>query len=132
MEETKPVENTFWEEISWENVKYNKITREDFLRAKVRHPKLYATFLGSEDSLQFFLFKPITWGEFKDIRKKKIDKETTHEYILNTCLIWPKLEIPDINSLDGGIMLTLIQQILTVSNFLNSPEKALELILEIQ
>jgi len=132
MEEVQLTENSFWDNVTWESVKYNKISREDFLRLKVRNPKLFSSFLGSEDGLQFFLFKPISWGEFKDIRKKKLDKETTHEYILNTCLLWPKLDIPDINSLDGGIMLTLIQQILTVSNFLSTPEKALELILEIK
>ena len=94
-------ETTFWDEISWEKVKYNKISREDFLKIKVRHPKMYSSFLGSEEGLQFFLFKPITWGEFKDIRKKKLDKETTHEYILNACLLWPRLDIPEINGLDG-------------------------------
>lgn len=122
----------FFEGINWEEVTYNVIDKQSYDKIIARYAKIYATFLGREDELSYFMFKSLSWPEFKDIRSKKLDKDATHDYILNTCVLWPKLGIAELNELDAGIALTLVYQILTMSNFFKDPSKALELILEVK
>jgi hypothetical protein len=129
---TQVTESSFWDEIEWSQVTHNKIDKGDFLRIKSINRKLYSTFLGPESGTQFYLYKPLSWGKYKEIRLKGLDKDTTREYIINSCILWPNLDPISVSNLDAGIMLTLTNQILTVSNFLKDPDKALELILEIE
>lgn len=126
------VDSGFWDDINWEQVALNKIGKKEFLITKSVNNKLYCTFLGPGDQLQFYMFKPLSWGKYKDIKDKQLDKDTTREYIINACVIWPKTDPIFVKNLDAGIMLTLANQILTVSNFLQDPSKALELILELE
>jgi len=130
-EEIKIADKSFWDEIDWDKVEFHKIKKEDFLRLKSVNKKLFATFLGSQDQLQFYLFKPLTWGKYKEIRSKELDKDVVHEYILNSSILWPQMNPVSIVNLDAGVMLTLVNQVLAVSNFLKEPDKALELILEV-
>lgn len=134
MEESKPeiVKEDFFSAIEWEKVAYNKIEKLQFDRLKAKFGKLYATFLGNEDDYSFYMFKKLSWSEFKDIREKKLDKDTTHDYILNACVVWPKMDAVALNTLEAGIALTLVYQVLIMSNFFKNPEKALELILEVK
>lgn len=132
MEETqKPADASFYDELNWDAISHNKISREDYLKVRARHKRAYATLLGSTDQLQFYMFKPLSWGEYKDIKTKSLDKDKTHEYIVNACTIWPKMDAVTINSMEAGIMLTLVYQILATSYFLKDPNKALEMILEV-
>lgn len=133
MEETPEiVTRDFFADIDWDKVTFNKIDKLTFEKLRAKHEKLYATFLGNEDDYSFFLFKKLSWPEFKDIRAKKLDKDTTHDYILNTCIVWPKMDPLALNGLEAGIALTLVYQILTMSNFFKDPAKALDLILEVK
>jgi hypothetical protein len=133
MEETPQVATRdFFADISWDKVTYNKIDRNTFERLKAKNDKLYATFLGNEDDYSFYMFKKLSWSEFKDIRAKKLDKDMTHDYILNTCVVWPKMDPITLNTLEAGVALTLVYQILIMSNFFKDPSKALELILEVK
>jgi len=131
-EEAKLAKPDFFETINWDEVTYNAIDRMSYDKIYNRFSKIYCTFLGREDELHFFMFKSITWPEFKDIKAKKLDKDATHDYILNSCILWPKLGIMELNELDAGMALTLVYQILTMSNFFKDPSKALELILEVK
>lgn len=131
-EDINIADKTFWDEVTWDKIAFNKMSKEDFLRAYALENKLYATFLGNQEQLQFFMYKPISWPIFKEIKEKKMSKDNTHEFIISSCVVWPKMDILELNSLDAGIVLTLVYQILTVSNFLKEPEKALEMILEIK
>lgn len=130
-EKVNPATVPFYDEIDWEKVAYNKISKEDYLKLKSRHKRCYVTFLGSQDQMQFYMFRALSWPEFKDIRLKGLDKDSTHDYILNACLIWPKADPLALNSIEAGVVLTLVHQILAVSYFLNDPNKALEMILEV-
>lgn len=131
LEETVIADTTFFDDVNWEAVAFNKMSRDEFLKIKSRHSKLFATFLGGEGQFQFFLFKPLTWGEYKEIRAKGYDKDTTHEYILNGAVVHPKMDPVEINTMEAGIMLTLVQQILGMSNFLKDPNEALKMILKV-
>jgi hypothetical protein len=131
LEETVVANEAFYNDVNWDVVAYNKLTKEEFLRIKSRHTKLFATFLGGEGQFQFFMFKPLQWGEYKDIRAKHLDKDTMHEYILNTACVHPKMDPIEINTMEAGIMLTLVQQILGMSNFLKDPNEALKMILKV-
>ena len=133
MEESTPHDATmdFYDEVDWSRIAHNAISRDEYAIARQKSKKAYATFLGSKDQLQFYMFKPLAWSAYKDIRQKGLDKDTTHEYIVNTSIITPKMDPVVISGLDAGIMLTLVQQILAVSNFLKDPNKSLEMILEI-
>jgi hypothetical protein len=121
---------TFWDRVEWDNVGFNKISKEDYLRIRSLHPKLYATFLGPDKKTQFFLFKPLGWGKYKDIRAKDLDKDTTREYIVSSCILWPKMDPIVISNMDAGVMLALANQILAVSNFIKDPDQVLEFIFE--
>jgi hypothetical protein len=132
MEETqKLADMSFFEQVNWDIIAFNKISKEEYLKIRGRHKRVYATLLGSTDQLQFYMFKPLSWGEYKDIKSKSLDKDTTHEYILNACVLWPKMDALTISSMEAGIMLTLVYQILATSYFLKDPNKALEMIIEV-
>ena len=131
LEETIVADAAFYNDVNWDVVAYNKLTLEEFLRIKSRHTKLFATFLGGEGQFQFFMFKPLTWGEYKDIRARELDKDSTHEYILNTAVVHPKMDPIEINTMEAGVMLTLVQQVLGMSNFLKDPNEALKMILKV-
>lgn len=121
-------EPDFWSEVNWESVAHNAISREDFVKIKARNNKLFATFLGPKESAAFYLFKPLKWGVYKDIRSKNLDKETINEYVVNACVLWPIMDPIQINDEDAGIINTLVYMVLSISNFLSVPEKALDLI----
>lgn len=123
-------DNSFFDSIPWEKISYNKIDKESYDRIKAKVKQCYVTFLGPPDALSFYMFKPLTWSEFKSIKEKKLDKDTTHEYIISNCILYPQTDPLTINDEDGGIILTLVYQILTVSNFLDNPLKALDIIYE--
>ena len=131
VEEIQQVNSAFWDEINWDNIGFNKIKKDEFMRIRAINKKIYATFLGSQDQLQFYLFKPLSWGKYKDIRTKNLSKDSTHEYIINECVLWPKMDTVGLMGLDAGVMLTLVNQVLAVSNFIKDPDKALEMILEV-
>lgn len=131
LEETITVDTAFFDDVNWDVVAFNKMSKEEFIRVKSRHSKLFATFLGGEGQFQFYMFKPLTWGEYKDIRARQLDKDTTHEYILNAAVVHPKLDPIEINTMEAGIMLTLVQQVLGMSNFLKDPNESLKMILKV-
>jgi hypothetical protein len=134
-EETKEVYDakdiSFFESVQWENVKFNSIPKDQFLRTRAKYKKLYATFLGPAEAPSFYMFVPLTWGMYKEIRSKGLDKHSINEYIINSCIVWPKMDPVEIMNEDSGIMLTLVYQIMAVSNFLSDPSKSLELIYEL-
>jgi hypothetical protein len=125
-------DKTFWDEVTWDKVAYNQIEKNQFLRILAVNNKVYATFLGNQEQLQFYMYKPLSWPIFKEIKTKNLSKEDTHQKIIMECVMWPKMDVLEFNSLDAGIVLTLIYQILAVSNFLKNPDKALDMILEIK
>lgn len=130
-EEINDATMAFYDEVDWSKVAHNPLTREEYAIARQKSKKAYATFLGSKDQLQFYMFKPLPWAAYKDIRSKGLDKDTTHEYIINSSIIVPRMDAITLANMDAGIILTLAQQILAVSNFLKDPNKSLEMILEI-
>jgi hypothetical protein len=131
LEEKAVVADSAFFDVNWDVVAYNKMAKDEFLKIRSRHSKLFATFLGGEGQFQFFMFKPLTWGEYKDIRAKQLDKDATHEYILNMAIVHPKMDPIEINTMEAGVMLTLVQQILGMSNFLKDPNEALKMILKV-
>lgn len=133
MEETeKPTNDTgFYDKVNWEVIGHNRIKRDDFFRIKAKHKKSYATLVGSQDELSFFMFKPMMWPEYKEIRSRGLDKYETQEFIIQSCVIWPKQDIVSLNTMEAGILITLVYQIMAVSYFLNDPSKALEMIIEV-
>lgn len=121
----------FYNDVDWSMIKGNVISKEDFIKIKAKNKKMFATFLGPKESPSFYMFKPLKWGIYKDIRSRKLDKEAINDYVLNSCVVWPIMDPIQIADEDAGIVHTLIYQIMSVSNFLSSPEKALELIYEV-
>jgi hypothetical protein len=121
----------FYEKVNWDLIAFNKITKEDFYRVKAKCKKSYATLLGSQEELSFFMFKPMMWPDYREIRKRGLDKYETQEFIINSCILWPKIDVVSLNALEAGIMITLVYQIMAVSYFLNDPSKALEMIIEV-
>jgi hypothetical protein len=122
---------TFYDKVNWDAIGFNRITKEDFLRLKARNKKSYATLLGNSEELSFFMFKPLMWPEYKEIKERELNKYETQEYVINTCLLWPKQDTVSLNTLEAGLMTTLVYQIMAVSYFLTDPSKALEMIIEI-
>lgn len=118
----------FYESVNWENIKHNPITKEKYLDIKARNSKIYATFLGPSESTAFYIYKPLKWGTYKDIRSKGLDKDSINEYVVNSCVLWPKMDPVALMDEDAGIILTLVYQIFGTSNFLSNPEAALELV----
>lgn len=132
VETAKPTTDiSFYDKIDWSKIKHNRITREEFLKIKSKTKKSYSTLLGSQDELQFYIFRSLMWTEYRDIRQKGLDRFDTQEYIINSCILWPKQDVVSINSLEAGILLTLVYQVMAVSYFLSDPSKALEMILEV-
>lgn len=123
-------DDAFWQSVNWETIKHNPISREEYLKIKALNSKLYATFLGPVEAPCFYLFKPLKWGMYRDIRSKGLDKDSINEYVINSCILWPKMDPVMITNEDAGIVLTLVYQIFACSSFLSSPEKCLELIYE--
>ena len=123
-------DNGFWEKVDWSLIANNKIGKEDFYRIKAKHKKVYSTLLGAQDALSFFMFKPMMWPEYKEIRNRGLDKYETQEFIINNCVVWPKVDIVSLNTLEAGIMITLVYQIMATSYFLTDPNSALSMILE--
>jgi hypothetical protein len=119
----------FWSDINWELIKYNKISKEDFMRIRTENKKLYATFLGAEEELEFYLFTPLPWDLFKEIKQTELNKLATHDAIINKCLVWPKANSHD--KVSAGVILTLVYQTLSMSNFLPDPTQALKMIIEV-
>lgn len=124
-------EVTFFDKVDWNLIPHNKITKDQFLYIKLRNKKSYATLLGSQEELQFYMFKPLFWPEYAEAKKKNLDKYEIQEHILKSCLLWPKADVLLTNTLEAGIMLTLVNQILAVSYFISDPAKAMEMILEV-
>lgn len=133
MEKTENGDNSvsFYDKVNWDAIAHNKITRDDFLRIKSKYKKSYGTLLGSSDELSFFMFKPLMWPDYKEIKSRNLNKYETQEYIINSCVIWPKQDIISLNTMEAGIMTTLVYQIMAVSYFLTDPSKALEMIIEV-
>lgn len=133
MEEIKETSNDtgFYDKVNWDLIAFNKIGRDDFFKIKAKYKKSYATLLGSQDELSFFMFKPMMWPEYKEIRNRGLDKYETQEFIINNCIVWPKMDVISLNTMEAGIMITLVYQVMAVSYFLNDPSKALEMIIEV-
>lgn len=129
-QEPKKIEESFFNNIQWDKVSYNKIDEKTFNLLLAKYKKVYATFLGNENEYTFFMMKKLSWSEFRDIRSKNLDKDSTHDYILNNCIIHPKMDAFALNEIDAGMALTLVYQILSISNFIPDPKKSLELLLE--
>jgi hypothetical protein len=127
----KSTDVTFWDKVNWDVVKYNKIERNDFLRIKARNKKSYGALLGSSEELSFFMFKALMWPEYKEMKVRNLSKYEMQEFIINSCVLWPKQDAISLNTLEAGIMTTLVYQIMAVSYFLNDPSKALEMIIEV-
>jgi hypothetical protein len=132
MEEIKTEESInigleFYNDVKWDLIKYNKIQKEMFLKIRSKYEKVFATFLGAQDQLAFYMFKPISWEDYKAIMSGDMPKYETHDYIIEKCLLWPTNK----SSLDAGIILTLVYQILAQSSFLKDPSQALKMIIEI-
>ena len=119
----------FYNDVKWDLIAYNKIDQENFIKLRAKNPKIYATFLGPQDQLAFFMFKPLGWETYKEIKMQELDKFETHEHIIQNCLLWPVLT--DKNMPDAGTILTLVYQILAQSSFLKDPSQALKMIVEI-
>lgn len=124
-------DSSFWDEVEWDQIKYNTISREDFLKIKAKNRKIFATFLGPKESPSFYMFKPLKWGVYRDIRSKGLDKESVNDYVLNACMLWPVMDPIQINDEDAGMVHTLIYQIMSVSSFLNDPKASLNLLYEV-
>lgn len=129
-EETLTVGLEFFNDVKWELIKHNKITKEAFLKIRSKHNKVFATFLGAQDNLSFFMFKPISWNDYKEIRQGAIEKYDIHDFIIKNCLLWPILNEQGI-TLEAGTVLTLVYQILAQSSFLKDPSQALKMVIEI-
>jgi hypothetical protein len=124
-------DDEFYASVNWENIKYNPIPKEKYLSIKARNSKVYATFLGPNEAPAFYMFKPLKWGTYKDIRSKGLDKDSINEYVINSCVLWPKMDPITLMDEDAGILLTLVFQIFGVSNFLSDPLKSMELLYEL-
>ena len=121
----------FFDKVNWDAVGHNKIDKETYGRIRIANKRLYATLLGDEKETQFFMFKPLLWSDYKEIKAKSLDKVATHEFIFSSCVQWPKVNPILVANIEAGIMTTVVYQILSVSNFLSNPEKALEMIIEV-
>lgn len=131
-EETKLASGIPYEELNWQFVKFNQIDKAQYDKLQARYDKLYCTFLGKTDEFTLFMFKPLKWSEFKDIRAKKLDKDLTHDYVLNSCIVHPKVDPIALAGLDAGMALTLVYQILIMSNFFKDPATSLQYVLEVK
>lgn len=122
---------TFWEKVNWDIVKHGKIPKEEFIKVKLKNKKSYGALLGSSGELSFYMFKPLMWPDYKEMKMRNLSKYEMQEFIINSCVLWPKQDIVSLNTMESGIMTTLVYQIMAVSYFLTDPSKALELIIEV-
>jgi hypothetical protein len=130
-EETTQVGLEFWNDVKWDLVENNKITKDIFIKLRNKHKKAFATFLGAQDHLSFYMFRPLSWPEFKEIRTSTMDKYEVHDYIVKNCLLWPIVNDGNIQTLEAGTALTLVYQVLAQSSFLKDPSQALKMVIEI-
>lgn len=130
-EEVLSVGVEFFNDVKWELISHNKINKDGFLKIRSKYKKVFATFLGAQDQLSFFMFKPISWPEYKEIRSTEMSKYDVHDYVIKKCLLWPIIDETNISSLEAGTALTLVYQILAQSSFLKDPSQALQMVIEI-
>jgi hypothetical protein len=130
-EEVVPVGLEFFNDVKWELVTNNKITKDIFLKIRAKNTKAFATFLGAQDHLSFFMFRPLSWPEFKEVRSSSMDKYEIHDFIVKNCILWPIINEGNIHTLEAGTALTLVYQILAQSSFLKDPSQALKMVIEI-
>ena len=115
------------------NIRHNMITESEFNLLKSKFPRLFCTILGMQNDVSLYIFKPLQWKKFKHIRAlKDTDKDSVHEMILSECLVSPVVrDTIACNSLDAGIVIILVQQIMAISGFLSTPESAMSLVVPI-
>lgn len=128
-EEILNVDMSFFNEVKWQFIAHNKIDQASFIKLRNNNEKLFATFLGPQDQLSFYMFKPLDWETYKTIKNNELDKLETSELILTNCIAWPVLTQK--NMPDAGTVLTLVYQILAQSSFLKKPEDCLKVIVEV-
>lgn len=121
----------FFNDVKWELINHNKISKDMFLKIRAKHEKAFATFLGGQGSLGFYMFKPLPWTEFRAVQTGAVDRYDVHEHILKTCLLWPVVSDSTLATMDAGTVLTLVYAILAQSSFLKDPSQALKMVIEI-
>jgi hypothetical protein len=77
------------------------------------------------------MFKALMWPEYKEMKQRNLNKYEMQEFIINSCVLWPKQDAISLNTMESGIMTTLVYQIMATSYFLNDPARCLEMILEV-
>ena len=130
---TVPITTISYDDFDFNVIQHGAITREDFEQLKMYYPKLFACILGTHKVATLFMFTPLPWKMFKEIGLEQgNDKDIIHEYILEKCIVSPRLDKVAILNMDAGSILTLVTQILAVSGFVNDPEIALQLIIPVK
>ena len=77
-----------------------------------KHKHLYSAELQGE----LYVFRPLTWAEFKELTELQSAKPASFENIVEAGLLWPKPLPQDVLA---GVVHTLFQTILEVSGFSN-------------
>jgi len=86
---------------------------------KKKHKDLYLYFF-SED--EFYVYRPVTRLEYKDLSTKYTNSDELAEQIVLNAVLYPKLKLDNLSDLKAGVVPTLLELILTVSNFgVNNP-----------
>ena len=83
---------------------------------------------------EVFLWKPITWQEYKMLQQAASDNQQNPNYfdeqLVYKCVVWPQIMPETLPTLKGGTIPTLSQQIMEGSNFI-PPQMAMNLVVDL-
>lgn len=88
--------------------------KEKIEKFKEQYSEIYVYFF---DEHEFYIYRPITRFEYKDVISTTNNAEEAGEQIVLKAVLYPSLTKDRLDSLKAGIVPTLLELILNVSNF---------------
>lgn len=73
--------------------------------------------LVAEDQKTFYIVRPITRIELKQLAKSAATDEDLADFVLSQCIVYPEMDVEAILNLKAGTVKNLLDTIMTISNF---------------
>lgn len=95
-----------------------KETVPEFEVTVKKYLELYPdSWLIAEDQKTFYIVRPITRLELKELAKLASSEEDLADLVLEKCIVYPELQLQDILKLKAGTAKNLLETIMAISNF---------------
>jgi hypothetical protein len=88
--------------------------KELIQKLKEEYEEIYVYFF---DENEFYIYRPLTRFEYKEVVSSTQDSEEAGEQIVLKATLYPQLTKERLDTLKAGIVPTLLELILNVSNF---------------